>query len=247
MIMMHPRHGAKHRQRRSFDVSYPDTARAQGERMTAKNSTLRYVELIVLFFAVPCALYFIRQQLAFRVFYLLILVSAACTFILLKDASFDRAVFKRSLISIQIRSILQVFLPAGLLLLFFTYFFLPSKFIAFPTAKPLVWAIVMILYPILLVLPQELLFRCFFFHRYQTLFDGHPRLFMVLNALSFGLSHLFYANWVAPTLSFFGGLLFAWRYHRSQSLLAVTVEHAIWGNFLFTTGIGWYFYSGSIH
>jgi hypothetical protein len=26
----------------------------------------------------------------------------------------------------------------------------------------------------------------------------------------------------------------------------VALEHALWGNFLFTTGIGWYFYSGSI-
>ncbi len=214
--------------------------------MAAKNTTIRYVEFIFLFFAIPCGLYFIRQHLAFRVFYLLLLVSAACTVILLNDSRFDRAVLKRSLTLVQIRSIVQVFLPSAVILTLYTYFFLPSKFMAFPTAKPFVWAIVMILYPLLLVLPQELLFRCFFFHRYQALFDSRPRLFIVLNALSFALSHLFYANWVAPVFSFLGGLLFAWRYRRSQSLMVVTVEHAIWGNFLFTTGIGWYLYSGSI-
>jgi membrane protease YdiL (CAAX protease family) len=68
----------------------------------------------------------------------------------------------------------------------------------------------------------------------------------VLNALSFGLSHLFYGNWVAPVLAFFGGLLFAWRYQTSRSLGTVVIEHALWGDFLFTTGIGWYFYSGAI-
>ncbi len=214
--------------------------------MAAKDSTNRYIELVILFFAIPFVLYFIRLQLAFRVFYLLLLVSAACTFILLKDSHFDRAVFKRSLTSMQLQSILKVFLPAGVVLSLFTYFVLPSKFLAFPAANPSVWAIVMILYPLLLVLPQELLFRCFFFHRYRPLFDGRPGFFIFLNALSFGLSHLFYANWVAPVLSFVGGLLFAWRYQSSRSLMVVTVEHAIWGNFLFTTGIGWFFYSGAI-
>ncbi len=27
---------------------------------------------------------------------------------------------------------------------------------------------------------------------------------------------------------------------------AVSIEHALWGNFLFTVGIGWFFYSGAI-
>ena len=104
----------------------------------------------------------------------------------------------------------------------------------------------MCLYPALLVLPQELLFRCFFFHRYESLFGGKTWLLILCNAASFGLSHLFYGNWIAPTLSFVGGLLFAWRYATTRSLAAVSLEHALWGNYLFTIGIGWYFYSGAI-
>jgi membrane protease YdiL (CAAX protease family) len=67
-----------------------------------------------------------------------------------------------------------------------------------------------------------------------------------MNAISFSLAHLFYSNWVALLLSFLGGYLFAWRYHRSQSLPLVSLEHALWGDFLFTVGLGWYFYSGAI-
>lgn len=48
------------------------------------------------------------------------------------------------------------------------------------------------------------------------------------NALSFSLANLFYGNWVAPVLSFSGGLLFAWRYHISSSLPLVSLENALW-------------------
>ncbi len=215
--------------------------------MTTQHRILRYVELFALFFVAPSLLYLVRHQLAFRVFYLLFLVSAVCTFILCKDDRFDRAVLLQRITPENFRSMVLLFLPAAAILAVFTYFALPSRFFAFPAAKPIVWAVVVALYPFLLVLPQELLFRCFFFHRYRDLFGGRPRLFIVLNALSFALSHLFYANWVAPVLSFFGGLLFAWRYQHSRSLPTVSVEHALWGNFLFTTGIGWYFYSGAIN
>jgi hypothetical protein len=33
---------------------------------------------------------------------------------------------------------------------------------------------------------------------------------------------------------------------KSGSALMAGIEHGIWGDFLFTVGIGWYFYSGSI-
>jgi membrane protease YdiL (CAAX protease family) len=116
---------------------------------------------------------------------------------------------------------------------------------AFPRDNPTRWAVVLLLYPLLAALPQEVFFRCFFFHRYRQLFPC-PTLMILASALSFSLAHLLYANWIAPLLSFLGGLLFGWRYWQTRSLLAVSIEHALWGNFLFTVGIGWFFYSGAI-
>lgn len=214
--------------------------------VSSKMKFSRYAELSLLFFILPCVLYFFRHQMAFRIFLLLVLAAGGCTILLFRDVRFNRKVFRRGITPAQLRSMILVFLPAALIIAIWTYVVLPSRFLTFPTTKPTLWAIVMVLYPVLMVLPQELIFRCFFFHRYQDLFKDCPRWFITVNALSFGLSHLFYANWVAPVLSFFGGLLFAWRYLRSGSLMAVAVEHAVWGNFLFTSGIGWYFYSGSI-
>ena len=99
---------------------------------------------------------------------------------------------------------------------------------------------VILAYPLLAALPQAI-----FFHRYRRLFP-HPGLMILASALSFGLAHLIYANWVAPLPSFLGGLLFGWRYVNPRFLLAVSIEHTLWGNFLFTVGIGWFFYSGAI-
>lgn len=210
------------------------------------NPQKRYIECLVLFFVAPLLLYFVRHQMAFRVFYLLFVLVSVCTIMLVKDPLFDRTIFWRKIRIKHLRKMAVFFLPAATAMGLFTYFFLPSRWLAFPTTEPVLWLIIMVLYPLLLALPQELLFRCFFFHRYQSLFGGRPGRLIFFNALSFGLSHIFYGNWVAPVLTFFGGLLFAWRYHTSASLLTVGLEHAVWGNYLFTIGIGWYFYSGAI-
>jgi membrane protease YdiL (CAAX protease family) len=45
-------------------------------------------------------------------------------------------------------------------------------------------------------------------------------------------------------LSFFGGLIFAWRYLRTNSFWAVALEHALYGNLIFTIGLGVYFFTG---
>jgi membrane protease YdiL (CAAX protease family) len=101
------------------------------------------------------------------------------------------------------------------------------------------------LYPVLAAAPQELIFRAFFFHRYAPIFPG-PASLLAANALSFGLAHLLYANWIAVVLSTLGGLLFASRYWRTGSLLVVSLEHGLWGDLLFTVGVGGYLHSGAI-
>ena len=104
---------------------------------------------------------------------------------------------------------------------------------------------VMVFYPVFSVYPQELIFRAFLFHRYRPLF-GSTRNLVIVSAVAFGLAHLFFANLLAPLLSAVGGWIFARTYARSDSTLQATIEHALFGCFLFTVGLGWYFYGGSI-
>jgi membrane protease YdiL (CAAX protease family) len=204
------------------------------------------LECLLLYFVLPPMLYLVRHEIAFRIVFILAATTLACGIILIRDSDFDRQTLRRvQPLGNNLISILRFFLPGALLLGVATMLFLPDKLLAFPRAKPAIWLAIMLLYPLFLAWPQELFFRCFFFQRYRDLF-GNPRQMIVANALSFGLAHLFYGNWVAPVLSFFGGLLFAWRYHVSRSLPMVSLEHALWGDFLFTIGVGWYFYSGAI-
>ncbi len=125
------------------------------------------------------------------------------------------------------------------------FFLLKPHCLTLPLSKPAIWAVVLMRYPFLAARPQEIRFRCFCFHRYRRLFP-HPALMVTARAASFGWGHRCYGNWVAPTLSSPEGLLFGWRYLKIRSLLAVGSEHALGGNFLYTVGIGWFFFSGSI-
>jgi membrane protease YdiL (CAAX protease family) len=141
--------------------------------------------------------------------------------------------------------ILTVFVLAGTLIASAAVVFLPIRFLAFPRRTPGTWAVVMLLYPLLSALPQEVVFRALFFARYGSLFSN-PVILIACNGLSFGLAHAVCGNWTAMALSTLGGWLFAYRYHRTGSVFAVSLEHGLWGNFLFTVGLGRYLYSGSI-
>lgn len=103
--------------------------------------------------------------------------------------------------------------------------------------KPLLWLIILLVYSFLSVYPQELVYRTFFFKRYQELFTD-PKLIIFVNAVLFSLGHLFFKNALVIVLTFFGGLLFAMTFSRTNSTLLVSIEHAIYGSWLFTVGMG---------
>ena len=121
----------------------------------------------------------------------------------------------------------------------------PGDLFAFPIRTPARWALIMVAYPVASVLGQELLYRVLFFHRYGALF---PRsgVAIAVNGVAFALAHAFYQNWVALSLTFAGGLIFAWSYHRSGSFALVVILHVIAGWLLFTSGLGGFFYHGAI-
>lgn len=125
----------------------------------------------------------------------------------------------------------------------FTYLYHPEKLFGFAREKTAFWALVMLAYPILSVIPQEILYRPFFFQRYGKIFSG-PVLLILMSGISFGLAHLLFNNPIAITLSTIGGVMFSYSYWRHKSFLLVWIEHALYGDFLFTIGLGRFFYHG---
>ncbi|MEI4486241.1 CPBP family intramembrane glutamic endopeptidase [Frigidibacter sp. MR17.14] len=114
-----------------------------------------------------------------------------------------------------------------------------------PRERPGLWVAILVLYPLLSALPQELIFRPLFFRRYARLLPG-DRAAIVMNAAVFALAHLMYWSWVVAAMTFAGGLAFAWAYEVRKSLPLAVVLHAVAGGVLFTVGMGAYFYSGNV-
>lgn len=127
----------------------------------------------------------------------------------------------------------------GIAVITFVYVWLFDKHNLFTVVihKPKLWISIVFLYSLLSVYPQELIYRTFFFKRYKTLFSN-DNLFMFFNAIVFSLGHIFFKNALVIVLTFFGGLLFALTYNRTKSTVLVSVEHAIYGSWLFTVGMG---------
>ncbi|WP_250437053.1 CPBP family intramembrane glutamic endopeptidase [Hanstruepera flava] len=103
--------------------------------------------------------------------------------------------------------------------------------------KPQFWVFILFIYSLFSVYPQEVLYRTFFFQRYESLFTNN-RLFLFVNAIVFSLGHLFFKNTLVLVITFLGGLLFALTFKKTRSTFLVSVEHAIYGCWLFTVGMG---------
>jgi CAAX protease family protein len=211
-----------------------------------KQKSLRALECMFLFFILPVAAPLFRKQIAFKVIPLTVIISVFCILLLWRDPAFDcRRLISIKGLSAHLWKIIGIFIPAAGALGFLTYYAYPNLFLAFPIRHPVSWALLMILYPPFAAYSQEIIFRSWFFHRYAVLFAS-SQVMVMMSALSFGLAHLFYGNWVAPVIASAGGVIFGYRYLRTDCLTAVALEHGLWGDFLFSIGIGWFLYSGQI-
>ena len=204
------------------------------------------LEMALLFIAFPIGLYFVRQAFSRLIVPTLLVTATVCIVVLVRDSGFER---RRLGFGSDFRGalgrIFRTFVPCALVLGILVAWLRPDLLFSFPRREPFWWMVVMLAYPLLSVYPQEVLFRTFFFHRYGKVL-GSETAAILWSAFVFGLAHLFFANWIAPTMTAVGGYLFARTYQRSESTLAASLEHALWGDFLFTIGLGYYFWGGSI-
>lgn len=115
----------------------------------------------------------------------------------------------------------------------------------FVRTNPGFFVLVLVFYPILSALPQELVFRALWFRRYAPILPGGwPGI--VLNAAVFALAHLMYWSWIVAAMSFAGGLVFAWAYRHKGSFPLAVVLHGLAGQIVFAMGLGMFFYSGNV-
>jgi uncharacterized protein len=201
------------------------------------------LEFAAVFVIVPLLIYY-RRIPNFPIPYLLITATLAL-FLLWSDPAFKLSRlaawgnFRPFLSTILIRDAICLGgLGASV------YFLAPQLLFSLIRYSPRLWAFIFLFYPLFSVYPQELLYRAFFFHRYQPLF-GNGWVMVIASAVAFGFVHIIFRNWLAVGLCLIGGFLFSLTYQISGSLLLACLDHAIFGNFLFTIGLGEFFYHGA--
>lgn len=127
-----------------------------------------------------------------------------------------------------------------ILLIWFTFWVFPDLFFRYPLREFEDYLITLVFYPLVSVIPQELVYRVYFFHRYKEIVP-EKYLLMLSNAIIFGLTHWIYGNWVAPIATFLVSWIFIFTYLKSKSLLNVSIEHYFYGFIMFTVGFGHFF------
>lgn len=197
------------------------------------------------FFAIGPLVYYIADPGPGWLFPALWAWAVVCVALLLTDRSFaKRQLWNIRACRAELGPMLARFAVLGGALTLATAVLLPEDFLRLPRERPMLWAMIMVFYPLLSVFPQEVVFRAFFFHRYRGLFGGGLGM-IAASALAFGYVHIVFGNWLSVALTAVGGALFALTYARSRSTAAASIEHALYGCLVFTIGLGQYFYSGT--
>lgn len=193
------------------------------------------IELFILFIAIPISLllpysFKIKGATILVAFVYLLYILFAKTgikFNIKKDINW-RGFFKTTAIK---------FVVVALATAAYVYLMDPSKLFCVPRTDMQLFIGILCVYTFLSVWPQELIYRTFFFARYGQFFENKALLIFV-NAIVFSLAHIFLQNTLVTVLTFIGGLLFAYTFSKTKSTTLVSIEHAFYGNWLFTVGLG---------
>ncbi|MFH1731631.1 MAG: CPBP family intramembrane glutamic endopeptidase [Planctomycetota bacterium] len=213
-----------------------------GPRTGAAATGSRPAEFVVLFFAVPLLLAY--RAIRAPIIPFLIAVALVCFVVLMCDRSLPRRrLWDASRFFPRLARVLALFVVAGGIMTGAVAWLLPAHFLSLVRQRPALWQLIMMLYPLLSVYPQEVIYRGFLFHRYRALFPK-PWMMVCASAVTFGFVHIIFWNWLAVGLSLLGGFVFARTYQRTGSLLMTSIEHSLYGCLIFTVGLGKYFIPG---
>jgi membrane protease YdiL (CAAX protease family) len=202
---------------------------------------VRVLELLVLFVGVPAAMRW--GPLPRNPLPILLVAGGLCAALLLRDPTFDpRLLWNAAGLRAHLVAVIVAMLASVPLLYALVRWLVPDEAFALVRRRPRLWLLILVAYPIVSVYPQELIYRAWLFHRVAPLLPGAAAR-IVISAVAFAWGHVFFPMpRVAMLLTLAGGALFAWHYEVSHSLLVPSLEHALFGDLVFTIGLGRYFY-----
>lgn len=196
---------------------------------------LKKLEFFFIFLIIPSTIFFLDSSII--IFLTLYLVSILSLVILSFDKTFLFTSLKKKIdwTFVIIFSVIFFFLG-------FFYVLLVDKnlLFIFPKTNFKLWLIVIFIYPFLSVIPQELVYRVFFFQRY---FSNINRFYfpMFLNLVVFAYGHLVFSNMHAIIITAIVSPIFTYAYLK-KSFLTCVILHTLGGQIIFTLGLGKYFF-----
>ena len=202
---------------------------------TVKFPWLHLVELALLFVIMP--LLYVADALPVHKLIPLVALLVYCTIVMLVNKPVNANRFS---LACDWKLILIRFVIINVVVFLVIRFVLHGELFAdLQKNRKLFYMILM--YPLLSALPQEVIFREFFFYRYNTLFRN-PSVLVIMNVVLFAFAHIYFGSWLVIIFTLVGGTIFALTYRQTRSLLAVTIEHTLYGLMVLCSGLGEYFY-----
>ena len=193
------------------------------------------IEFFLVFIFLPIILFFIPEtKLIFTTLYIVFFFSL---WKIKKDKTFN---FSRLKNKPDWKFIFLYFLIFSLLGFFYTFFVDKSLFFIFPKESPNVWLLVIILYPLFSVIPQEVIYRVFFLQRYKYILSENLFVRYTVNSFIFSFAHIVFQNYHAVIITALVSPIFYYAYERKSFLTCILI-HSIGGIIIFTFGLGKYF------
>jgi len=195
----------------------------------------RTLEFIIVFILLPVSLTF-PYSIGIKVSSIFIALGYVL-FLIKKDRDIRFKIKKKVVWNVFWKAVAIKFSLVALTTIAYVWYIAPNALFCIPIHKTSLWVQIILVYSLLSVWPQELVYRTFFFARYEVVFTNN-KLMIFVNTLVFSLAHLFFMNTLVIVLTLIGGLVFAITYSKTKSTILVSIEHALYGNWLFTVGMG---------
>ena len=196
---------------------------------------IKKLEFFFIFFILPSAIFFLDSSII--VFLTLYLVFTLSIVILYFDKSFSFTSLRKKVDWKFIIIFSLIFFSLS-----FFYVILVDKdlLFIFPKTNFELWLLVILIYPFLSVIPQEIVYRVFFFQRY---FSNERSFYFLtlLNMIVFSYGHIVFNNVHAILITAIVSPIFTYAYLK-KSFFTCIVLHALGGQIIFTLGLGKYFF-----
>ena len=193
------------------------------------------IEFILIFIFLPIILFFIpATKIIFATLYVVFFFSLLS---LKRDNTFNFSSLKNKPDWKFIRLYFFIFSFLGL---FYTFLVDRSLFFIFPRENPKVWLLVIILYPLFSVIPQEVIYRVFFLQRYKDILSKNLFIKYTVNSFIFSFAHIVFQNYHAVIITALVSPIFYYAYERKSFLTCILI-HSIGGIMIFTYGLGKFF------